>query len=503
VRAPWGWLAFAALLVPGCGDPDLWERWQAERAFLGARRIVERVRVQPELATDAQWQAGERAFRRISERWPASRWLPRSRARGPARDVALIAGRSAIEAGRLLELRGRAGEALEVWARAELEWGSLPEVGLEIEVVRARAYERMGRDRDALEAWIRLSALPLADDPAAGVFPAVLDAPLLAARGLAAGGRERAADSLLELASARYRAALRPLAGSPAAPEVLLRLSDARASLGDLDGALAALRAALAEPAGRDIATRLVLALAQRSLEFGRPESALVYTAWIASQFGGRGLPSGMVLEARAREALGPADSALAAWQRVLDAYPDLPESAAEARFRRGEVYERDGRWEPARSEWRALAASQPGHALALEALVRIALHHAGRGEDELARIEARRGVEILDQLIATHHDPDVSFGAQYARARLMTLAGPPRAAADALVELWREAPFRPEAAAAALQAADLVATELGDRAWARALAAEVAERAFAEESRRAARETLTRLGATPAGEPR
>ncbi len=486
-------LALASLmLLAGCGDADLWQRWQAERAAWRAQRLVSRIRLEPALASAAQWSRARRAYLALATRWPAAEWVPRAARGGAARDVAVTVGGAAVAAGALDELRGAPDSALAVYDAAARDWAALDPVALEAWVARARLLSGLGRELEAAAAWSRVASF----DPfelGGATRPEVLDAPLFAARGLAEQGEERAADSLLELATRRYQRALAGTRDPLAAADVWTSLGEARASLGDAAGALGALRRVLVTPEARGRAPRTVLLLAQRALDLRLPDTALAYARWARDDFAGAVRADGLRLSALAWEARGDADSALAAWGDVLADYSDSPDLAAEARSRRAAAFEALGSWEQARSEYRALSSSQPTHPLALEALVRIVTHHLERGETALARIEAARSIQNLDHIIATQHDPDVSFGARRTRAEILERLGD-AGAERALAEVWRSAPGRPGAAQAGLAAARRAQARPDGRAAAESLYRDIAERSVVPAARRAARAELERL---------
>jgi tetratricopeptide (TPR) repeat protein len=206
-------------------------------------------------------------------------------------------------------------------------------------------------------------------------------------------------------------------------------------------GALVALRRALAEPAARGMTSRIVLALADCSLEGGSPDTALSYASWGERGFEGEARSEATARVARAWEARGDADSALAAYGRYLDRAIGTQDSLAEARLRRAALLERAGRWEEARTEYRTLAGLHPTHPLAFEAMLRIVSHHQSKGEDEAAGIEGRRALGELDRLIATQRDGSVQWRVRNARARVQMALRLDDEAARTLAETWAAFP--------------------------------------------------------------
>ncbi len=486
--------ALVAALVAGCGDPVLWARYRAEREFWRARRLAERAGARPGEAAGADYRRAVEAFRAIPARFPAAVWAGARRG-SMAREVGAVSGRAAIACARLEELRGQADLALAGYAGATRDYASIPVVALEAAAARADLLSRLERGAEALDAWIGVARdYPLVDPEGTKALQPALDAPLRAAAMLDRAGRGAERDSLLEAAEVRLLESLTSAPGGAAAPALCLALAALRQQRGDLDGALEALRRTLREPADRANAPLRVLALARASLEGGRPDSARAYAEWAERGFDGRVRAQGMLYTARAWEAGGPPDSALAAYARLLEAYPKAQDSSAEARFRRGDIFERRGSWEPARSEYRALAAAQPTHPLSFEAVLRVVQHHARLGEDDLARMEARRALATMDYLIATQRDETVEQWARRTRAELMIATGDAEAACGALADLWRRYPGTPLGTDAGLKAAGLAELALGDRTLALELYREVAAGARDPDARRRARAAAERL---------
>jgi len=486
-----------AVLLAGCGDPALWARYRAERDLWRARRTVERVALRPAMASPADIARARDALEAISRRYPIARWAPAA-ARGPgaARDVVLIAGRAQLALGRIDEMESRLPQALERYARmSDLGYAS-PELEREAAEARAVASEHAGHPADAYASWARLCEIAPLIDPASGhALPVALEAPQRAAEQLANLGREAAADSLLDAASARLRAALaEPGLGPRDRAELYFALAGQRQSRGDLDGALDAMRGALGTGLASGPAQRTILSLGEQSLAAGRADSARIYARWAAAAPGALPPRDALLLEARAWQVSGPPDSALEAWGNLLDAYPKAQDEAAEARFQRGLILEGLGRWAQARTELHALAASQPTHPRAFEAQVHIVQHHARLGEMELARLEGRRAIEVMDQMIATQHDDEVQQRARRARADIWLAMGETGAAADALDDLWTRYPSGPVGAQAGLDAARLL-SGLGRRARADSIFAKLARDADDPAVRAAARATYGGAG--------
>lgn len=488
-------VAAGFVAVTGCGDPALWARYRAEQSYWRARRLAERLQLNPALATNADYERAIAAFRGITRAFPPAEWARGGE--GPmALEVGAVSGRAAIAGARLEEMRGRHEVALAAYARAISDYRTLGPVGVEAAAARAELLSGLGRDPDALAAWAVVAGDYPPVDPARQVASqAVLEAPLRIAVLLDAAGRDAARDSVLGAAERRLVLVLASARGTPAAPDLWLALAATRRARGDGDGALAALRGVLGEPADRVNASRRVMALARTALESGRPDTARVYAAWAQIGAGPEDRADAMLIVARAWEVSRRPDSALAAYGRLLEACPEAQDPAAEARFRRGAILEAGGSWEAARSEYRALAAARPTHALAFESVLRIVRYHLHLGEIEIASLEAKRAVENMDYLIATQRDDRVQPLARRTRADLLVALGDSRAACDALADLWRRYAATTAGAEAGLRAAGMAESTLVDRGRARGLYRDIAGRATDPGCRKRAQVAAARLG--------
>lgn len=489
-------IAIGAALC-GCGQPELWARYQAERSFWHARRVVERIQVNPALTRPADYERAIAAFRDVVDRFPLSRWATPERARDRrARDVAGIAGDAWIAIGRIEESRDRLPRALEAYREAEAGLVALPTVRLKALLAEAAVRERIGDTAVASQIYVEIARGTPPVDPESGepIHPA-LEAPLRVADDLRRAGRAETADSVLASADARFTAEAARQAGRPAAPALWAAAARARASraqAGWLDSALEALRHGLAESRVPTVRADLILTAGQFCIDGNRPDSGLVYAAWAT-----RGSPAtrrkGMLLEARIWETVS-VDSAIVSYGRFMDAFPTADDAVMRARFRRAELLEQRGRWEEARAEFRGLANSSATHELALEAHERIVAHHLKAGETEMGRIEARRALENLDHLLTTVQDDETLMRIRQARARLLTAVGSWEQAYVALADLWTRYGREAVGVRAAFRAAEVAERELNDRERARRLYEELSTRSPSPIDQEMARRQLERL---------
>jgi tetratricopeptide (TPR) repeat protein len=485
--------ALALLGGWGCGDPGLWERWQAERALWRAQRLADRISIRPSNASAQDWTRAAEAFHAVASRWPAERWLaPGTGARG--REIAALSLHARISAGHVEFASGRPEPAFAAWAEVERAAAAMPALAVEAATARAEAFAELGRAAEAAEAWEDIvSTYPALDPESGSALPGVLRAALEAGRAWAAAGRPAGADSALAIGMHALDGTLASAAGRARA-DIAQALAAVRDAAGDPRGAVEARRVAL--EASRDPVRRagLLLGGAESWLAAGEADSARAWAARAPDEDSHAG-PVAMRLEAIAWEASGPPREALEAWSRLLRAHPKAQDAAAEARYRRGLLLEASGPWALARSEFGVLTATFPTHPLAMEAHLRIAGHLARQGEDGLARLEARRAIETMDFLIATQHDDEVQRRTRRTRAELLVVAEGPRPGAEALVEVWTRWPGTAEGDAAGLRAAELYAGPLRDPGRARELWSALAEGAAAAADRARASAARARRG--------
>jgi len=458
-------LGAIALASAGCGDPDLWARFRAERDMWHASREIERIRIQPRLASDADWARAERACRTVLSAFPPERWGTAARLEDPvARDVARQAGRAALALGRLAELRGEPEEALARYETVLSDWAGVPDVALDAAIARAKVYDTAGRTEEAAEAWGRVASSFDPRDGGGHVIQDILEAPRRAAALERELGREREARAVLRAGAER----LERLAGDERDPVRASlwwdALADDRAAEGERTGALAARKRALAAAPSEAERERLRLELARDALAAGLPDTSFAALAPLASSRNLETRLAALLQRGRVFAALGRVDSALACWDDVADDHPEAVNASAEARFLRGATLEAVGRWEEARTEYRALAAAYPTHRLAMRAMGRIVEYHARRGQTELARLEGLRAVDALDRLILRQRDEDVQFEARLMRARLLDDIGPPGDACDALTAFWRRYPRSYDGQESGLRAGGIADSLLHDR---------------------------------------
>jgi hypothetical protein len=177
-----------------------------------------------------------------------------------------------------------------------------------------------------------------------------------------------------------------------------------------------------------------------------------------------------------------------------MDRFPQHEEGCAFALQRRGALYEAQGRWELARTEYHTLAARFPASEEAMQALLHVTAHYVAAHDTGVARIEARTAFERLDGLVRNYRDTDVELLARRTRAELFLAVADWRGAFEALSDLWARCRETPLGEAAAFRAAAVAERQLEDRAGALRLYEEIAQRAASERGRAAARAEAERL---------
>ncbi|NOT33764.1 MAG: hypothetical protein HOP12_06285, partial [Candidatus Eisenbacteria bacterium] len=97
MRSRWALACLVLVAAAGCRPGTLSERWLAEKAAWHAQRRVDRLAIDPRLASERDVAQALAAHRSIAQRWPAAVWVPRAIAGDTlARDVARIAGRALV-----------------------------------------------------------------------------------------------------------------------------------------------------------------------------------------------------------------------------------------------------------------------------------------------------------------------------------------------------------------------------------------------------------------------
>jgi hypothetical protein len=135
----------ALVTLAGCGSPALWARYRAEREFWQARRVVERIQINPRVAGPQEFEAAIAAYRRIVDDFPPAVWAaPERVADRRARDVATLSGDALVAIGRLEEARGNAPRAMEIYHQADSTFAALPPVRLKALLAMATLLERGG-----------------------------------------------------------------------------------------------------------------------------------------------------------------------------------------------------------------------------------------------------------------------------------------------------------------------------------------------------------------------
>ena len=451
------WAAPLLLLLPflaGCGDPDLWARWRAERALWDAHRQADKVLLRPDGPGREDWALLEERFQAALNEFPAKRWVPLAGSNGPARDVAAASGDAALVLGELSARQGRDEQAVERWQQVIQQYAPLPEVVLEARRAESEALARLGRHEEKLVVLRAVvDSTPLVDTRTRQLRTMVLATTRQLARELQDMGRDAEAAEVLRGAEQRFSAALlRP--GTPDRSSLAIALSDVRAALGDTPGSLAALRDALPLASASQKSTRL-LALAEQALTLGAPDSVFDYARWAVTLNGSRQVAApAMLLVARAFEARGQVDSSLATYDAIFERFNSLGPFEAETRYRRGLLLEKSGRWELARGEFRTLAASLPTHPLAFQGLRKVVQHHLDRGEFDLARVEGDATLGNLSRLLLNNRDPLVQREARGVSAEVLLALGRMAMAESSLVDLWQRFPGDSATEDAALRSA-------------------------------------------------
>jgi tetratricopeptide (TPR) repeat protein len=451
------------ILLAGCGDEALWSRWQAESALWHARALEHRVlgREQPPAAA---LDRVERTLQAVVDRFPASAWVPRAQAAGPARDVAVASARAALDLALVRARRGFDADAIERLERIERD--DAPLIGVVVQARQARidVLERLRRYDEAMAERLALAATDPLGEPGAGPIAAVLLAPFDLAVRLRSSGRDAEADAELAAADARLTRAMGRV-GPGGLNQIADALSRVRSARHDAPGALAVLRSAMrADDTHR--APYYLRAMAMRALDGGAPESVFAYARWAASLSGSREVAgSAWFVAGQAWESLGRPDSAIANYEGVLRQWLDPGTLGPEVRFREGRLLERMGEWERAQGAYIALQARYPSDPLAFESAKRVVAWHMAHAEPEMARVAGGQAIQNLERALLGNLDPTVQRQGRAARADLLLALGRLTEAEEGLLDLWRRFPEDSLAEDAGLRAARLAEQRPGGAA--------------------------------------
>jgi len=493
------WLAAAALamLLAGCGDPDLWARYQAERGFWKARRLVQRIQLNPSLAKPMDYQEAIESFADVERRFPLAQWAtPERLRRHRARDVAATSGDAMIAIGRLEEARERFDRAGEIYRETAAQLGGFPTMRLKALLAEAALADRTDDSTRAFQGYVDIArTAPVLDPDLGQPVEAAVEAPLRVARELRNGGANAVADSVLRAAEERQLAEAPKHHRTVTAWTLWLHVGELRAARpGALEGALDAGRRALAEALSRPTRARLISALAEFCIQGGQLDSALAYTAWLGQGFGNEARARSMMLTAQVWEKVD-VDSAIVAYGRYIDRYRNSPDqSVMAARFRRAELLEDQGRWLESRAEFRGLATSSATDEYALRSYERIVMHHLRAGEKEMARIEASRTLEAMDHLLTTVQDDATLLRIRQLRAQVLLDVGSWDKACAALQDLWTHYRHMTLGVEAGFRAAELAEHQLNDKDRARRLYEEIASDSSSPVDQAMARRQLERM---------
>lgn len=490
-------VAVCALLgLAGCGDRELWARYQAERGFWQARRMVERIQANPSLADPMEYQEAIEAFAAVEQRFPLREWGRPERVRSRrARDVASIGGDALLAVGRIEESQQRFERASEVYREVERKLMALPGIRLKALLAQAALFDRLEDSTSAYRAFVEITRIVPALDPDLGeTVDAAVQAPLRVAAELKHRGEVSTADSVLLAAEARLLAETPHHHKTVTAWTLWLNVGRLRAArTGAIDPALDAVRRGLSEALSRPTRAMLILTLAEFCVQGGRIDSALVYTAWASQGFGNEAKARAMMLTAQAWETVN-VDSAIVAYGRFADRFRNSDQSVMAARFKRAELLESQGRWLEARAEFRGLATSSATDEYSLRSYERIVLHHLKAGEREMARIEANRALEAMDHLLTTVQDDETLLRIRRLRASVLMDVGSWEKAFAALQDLWTHYKHLALGVEAGFRAAELAERELKDPERARRLYQEIATGSARPVDQAMARRQLERM---------
>jgi tetratricopeptide (TPR) repeat protein len=490
------WLALA-LVVTGCGSPELWTRWRAERLLWHAKRYESRARNAAPHSGDAATERALHALAQVSERYPARRWVPKAAAGDTlARDIARVSGEARLLSGGLEVRREHYAVAVGLFDRVARDYGPVWPTAFEARLAMADAIELSGDTLGAIPAWEAAARLGRVMDP---------DSAIVSERSFAAAGRVLAfhrdtrhnasADSLVAVMTEATDRELSVHARDSLAAPLWIHRAVLHATRGTPTGdsiARSSLFRALSHRFGAPYWRAAMLALGEDDLGAGSLDSAVVWARRAAAISSPVELADAIDLETRAWERAGALDSAAAALDRLAGTR-HLPLGVGTlARYREALLLDQAGNWELARSAYHSVIASDPISPSAFDSMERLVRHHAGN-EPEMAEHEAEQGFDLIRRTLDTVRDPEVRARARLTQARILAMTGDDQGALEAYVSLWTDAPRLPEGETAGFEGAELAA-HLKDRDRAVSLYDALALGAATEISRERARKAAQGL---------
>jgi len=462
-------LPFALLtlaLLAGCsGDPDLGNRFRAERAFWDANAEAGRLSIRPELVSEATWHKVVDTFSAIPTQYPA-------KGKGAtALELRGVHAHALLAAARIYGTLGDSVAMLDVYSRIENEYEDLPLVTGEVAFARGRIAESQ-RDWNAAlgayqEALTRVA--PKASD--AGVAGAVIELPLRMARIRVVAAR----DSTMSFRHQAYRDAETYYRDMIAKADTLTAL-DARAYMADVaadqnewDEAashLKSLETVLSgmKPPPKDPASARY-ALAQLQLRSKSPAETVQAT--LLSLI--KDYPeSPFVAQAELGLAYsyaqnGNPDRALQALDAV-SAIKTAPEDlAGQALLLKAQILDRTGKWTEAQQILAALPVDHPLSEAALLAPIEVVRHYESAGDTEGTQAALAKAETAYRDFLNRYPTGPVSILAQEKLARTLTQQKRYDLAVAEFVRLGEALGQHPAGAQYLAVAAQLALQQLGD----------------------------------------
>jgi tetratricopeptide (TPR) repeat protein len=461
--------AFALILgvlVAGCArDPDLGNRFQAERALWNASGEVQRLSIRPELVSETEWHKVVDTFSSIPERFPA-------KGTGPtATELRGVHAHALLAAARIYGTLGDSLSMLDVYSRIEREYQDLPVITGEVAFARGRLAEGRGDWSGALAAYQEALArvTPRSGDP--GVAGAIIELPLRMARLQIVGTR----DSSMAFRHRVYRDAENYYQKVIAQPDTMIAL-DARAYMADVaadqelwDEAASQLRAlekALngMKPARRDPATaRYAMAQLQvrskapadtvqstlRSLIKDYPESPVALQSQVALAY--------------SYAQNGKHDQALEALSAVEHAKNAPEELAGQALLLKAQILDRTGKWTEAQQVLAALPVDHPLCEAALLAPIEVVRHYERVGDAAGVSAALEKAEAAYRDFLTRYPTGPGSVMAQEKLARTLAQEKRYDLAVAEFVRLGEALAEHPSGATYMTAAAQLALQQLGD----------------------------------------
>jgi len=467
------------LLVLGCGSERfVGERYRAERDLWRANWEYESLSIRPAEVSGQQWTDLAARYEAIADRYAPPGTQPP--ADSLPQQVATLAARALFNAAMLHAVVGDTVRTEAIYARMSRDFATIPAVGAEVALVRARMAERSGEPAQAARFYQAVVDRIPPEAHGSGVARLVLDLPLRIAR-----LRARAQDGTdveTHYAPARryYEAMVRDDPDAHLRVEAQTHLAEIAADLQRTGQALTALRdlerqlRTMQDPPRDPCSIRLAIAIVQRRGGTPLDSSRATLRSLLDDYPDCEHVPQALMALAENANQRDAVAEALAYLDRIPLEHGDNVDAASEALLARAKLLESRNRWPEALEAYRVLPVRYPVTRAAVRAPLEIAKHYENDAE---ARASALAQAERSYRDFVTQYPPGPLTS--FAREKLiesLVLAERHEPAIDEMLDLSRALGQTPRAATLVIAAAKLAYEDLADTSRATAILDQAAQ---------------------------